>query len=303
VNEDGEKWARAELLSRGITPGETTWVKIRPWSHVAQITSDRGDFWFKASLGDTAYEPALIRLLGTLAPAHIVVPLAVETGQGWSLSPHGGEILRDAHSDFDVAAWERMLREYGRLQRDLTPHVPDLLAAGTPDQRPQTMPGHLSALLDRHDNPAVRAAEPTIAQACEELAAAPIEPTLQHDDLHDGNVLVEDDRFAFFDWGDASVAHPFGTLLVTLRVAASKTGVQAGDPLLARLRRAYLEPWTDEHSIADLERWAFLAMQTAKVGRALSWQRALVNANEAELQEWGDAVSGWLEEITGPDVW
>ena len=57
-----------------------------------------------------------------------------------------------------------------------------------------------------------------------------------------------------FDWGDAVVGHPFGTLLVTLRVVAHWTGLPNGAPELLRLRDAYLEPWTDDSTAPTLRR-------------------------------------------------
>jgi hypothetical protein len=275
---------------------------------VAKITTGGDPVWLKVNLGDTRYESGLPRLLGTLTPAHVVVPLAVDATLGYSLSPDGGPTLRESHPVFEPALWERLLSEYAELQRELAPHFRDLLAIGVPDLRPENLPGHLSALLDlpvvrEHlDISRVRPAQPTFAEECAELAASPIGPTLQHDDLHDNNVLAFHDRFAFFDWGDSSVSHPFGTLLVTLRVAASKAEVKSGDPLLERLRSAYLEPWTGEHSRADLERWAYLAVRVSKVCRALSYERALAAADEAGWAEWGEGIYGWLEEIVEPDM-
>nr|WP_242623918.1 phosphotransferase [Micromonospora kangleipakensis] len=120
--------------------------------------------------------------------------------------------------------------------------------------------------------------------------------TIQHDDLHDGNVFVADDGYRFFDWGDASVAHPFGTLLVTLRSVAYAGELKPGDPALARLRDAYLEAWTDRHDRATLREVAGLAMRVATVSRSLSWRRALRSTDPARA-EYASAVPGWLEEL------
>jgi hypothetical protein len=309
VNAQAEAWARQELESRGITAHDLVWERLRPWSRVAKITTDGVPFWLKINLGDTLYEAGLMRLLGTIAPAHVVVPLAVDTAKGWSLNPDGGPTLRESHPTFAIPVWERLLAEYAELQRELTPHVRDLLAVGVPDLSPEKLPAHLSALLDLPqvrsslDISLVRPEQPKFAQECAELAASPIGPTLQHDDLHDNNVFAFHDRFAFFDWGDSCVSHPFGTLLVTLRVAAAKAEIKAGDPVLARLRSAYLEPWTAEHDRADLERWAYQAMRVSKVTRSLSYVRALAAGDDADWAEWGEGVHGWLEEIAGPDMW
>ena len=121
---------------------------------------------------------------------------------------------------------------------------------------------------------------------------------MQHDDLHDGNVFAGADGYRFFDWGDASVAHPFGTLLVTLRSIAARRGLAADDdPALARLRDAYLEPWTDRYDRAD-PAWRRPAWRSrvAPVSRSLSWRRALDTADPSRA-EYADAVPGWLQEL------
>jgi Phosphotransferase enzyme family len=301
-----EDWATTELTTRGIAVHDISWPHRYPWSQVARIVTDAGDMWLKLNLGGTAYEAGLLRLLGTLVPAHVVVPLAVDAPRGWSLSPDGGVTLRAAQDGrFRPEVWQQMLSEYAELQRSLTPHERDLLAVGTPDLRPRRLPELFDSLLSddyvRANLPdqleALAAVRPRVAEAAAELDGSGIAPTLQHDDLHDANVLVRGDKHAFFDWGDASVAHPFGSLLVTLRVAARKAEVEAGDPLLVRLRDAYLEPWTDRHSRADLVRWADAAMTVTKISRALSYRRALRDADARVLTEYGEGIWGWFSEL------
>ena len=55
-----------------------------------------------------------------------------------------------------------------------------------------------------------------VREACAELGAAGIPETIQHDDLHDAQVFVRDDRYLLLDWGDACISHPFFSLAVTL---------------------------------------------------------------------------------------
>jgi Ser/Thr protein kinase RdoA (MazF antagonist) len=93
-----------------------------------------------------------------------------------------------------------------------------------------------------------------LRRLCHELADRGIPDTLQHDDLHDGNLFVRDGRFVFFDWGDACVTHPFHTLVVTLRALAHRQGLGPGAPELLRLRDAYLESWTGHASHAETRR-------------------------------------------------
>jgi hypothetical protein len=45
------------------------------------------------------------------------------------------------------------------------------------------------------------------------------------------------------DWGDASVSHPFASLVVTFRFLEEIGKLPPGDRWHERLRDAYLEPW------------------------------------------------------------
>jgi aminoglycoside phosphotransferase (APT) family kinase protein len=149
------------------------------------------------------------------------------------------------------------------------------------------------------DQERLRAALPDVTAWSAELAAVGVTSSLQHDDLHDGNVLVGPEGDRFFDWGDASVAHPFGTLLVTFRSIASRG---LGDAVsqsraLAKLQDAYLEPWTTSHSRANLAAAVPRAMRLAIIGRAMSWHRALTGIPPRDHGEWSGNVGGWLMEL------
>jgi aminoglycoside phosphotransferase (APT) family kinase protein len=103
-----------------------------------------------------------------------------------------------------------------------------------------------------------------------ELDGFGIAATLDHADLHDGQILVAGPgRYTFFDWGDANVGHPFCSLLVALERAADDHGPE----VVARLEDAFLERWTDGHSLPDLRRAAELARRLSQLTRAGSWAR------------------------------
>jgi Ser/Thr protein kinase RdoA (MazF antagonist) len=78
----------------------------------------------------------------------------------------------------------------------------------------------------------------------EELASYGVPETLQHDDLHDGQVFIRDDRQLILDWGDAVISHPFFTLSVTLEgvIAWGLDDVEGSvdlDPLIDLYLRRY----------------------------------------------------------------
>lgn len=134
---------------------------------------------------------------------------------------------------------------------------------------------------------------------CAELTAGGIAPSLQHDDLHDDNVLLgRSGEYRFFDWGDASVSHPFGVLVGVLdNVGRDRrfTSAQVG-----RLRDVYLEPWTAEYDRAHLVADCDLALRVARTGRVLNWHRLLTPLRSAERIEYAETLADWLAESLAP---
>ena len=92
-----------------------------------------------------------------------------------------------------------------------------LLAAGVPDLRLHTLADGYAELVQRIEvEPRFRDAVGRVRDLVDELASYAVVETLQHDDLHDGQVFVKDGRNLILDWGDAVVSHPFFTMSVTL---------------------------------------------------------------------------------------
>ncbi|NJP30441.1 phosphotransferase [Micromonospora thermarum] len=308
-------WVAERLRPHGRHVTGPVEARVRPWSLVWRVPTDGGDVWFKANNPGTVHEAGLLAALARLAPGRVLEPIAVDARRGWSLLPAGGKSLRDVLSrDRDLSRWERILPEYADLQLTTAAYADELLALGLPDHRPQVLPELFEALLDDEESlllgaegglspeahQRLRAHRDTFAEDCRRLAESGVAPTVQHDDLHDGNIFVTGDGYRFFDWGDASLAHPFGTLLVTLRSVAYSSELSPDDPTLVRLRDAYLEPWTDRHDRATLRELAGIATRVTTVSRSLSWRRALDTPDPAR-REYAEAVPGWLEELLAPN--
>jgi hypothetical protein len=303
-------WITDRLAERKVTVRGPLEPRLRPWSAVLGVPTSDGRCWFKATAPAMADDAALTPLLAAARPDLVLQPLAVDADRRWMLLPDGGDRLRDR---MDPAArvwhWERILPAYAELQLAFEGADRTLLAAGALDRRPERIADLLVDLLDeRHwlrigEPSGLTAAElawvrdlvPRLAEANAELAAAGIGATIQHDDLHDGNVVVSDAGYRIMDWGDAGLAHPFGTLLVTLNSLGDD--LAPGGPEWTRLTDAYLEPFTARLPAARLRSLVPHARWSAMVGRALTWRAALPYATSAELGEWGSAVPEWLREL------
>ena len=252
-------WVDDQLVRLGLrVTGPVEQPHIRPWSTAISVPTNGGLLWFKAGGPGMGYEARLIESLARWRTPGILAPLAVDPERDWLLLPDGGPRLRDTlDGGPGIEEWLRILPMWAAMQRQLEPRVDELLAVGVPDVRLERVPVELEALiedpsteLDADDRTRLRILLPALARTCAELESMGIAPSLQHDDLHDGNVFAGPEHDRIFDWGDSSIAHPFGTLLVTFRSIADR-GLGDGEygrRALERLRDAYLEPWTDDHS-------------------------------------------------------
>jgi transcriptional regulator with XRE-family HTH domain len=133
-----------------------------------------------------------------------------------------------------------------------------------------------------------------VTPLCEQLARYNIAETLAHEEVHDANVIVGDDRYMFTDWSDSSVAHPFFTMLVTLRSTAYRLKLDEDGPEMRRLRDVYLEPWTVFDSRENLLAAFRIAYRLAMINRSLSYQRVLGPLPQQYKIE-NHAIPGWLQ--------
>ncbi len=317
------EWIAERLGEHGLRMTEQPEPhRQRPWSTVLKIRTDSGTVWFKANGAGTAYEVRLLDALQRFGAPCVPAPLALDFDRAWSLLPDAGTPLRGlVRTSTSADHWTRILGAYAELQRTVTPRAAELVALGVPDLRPAAMPDLYVKLLADTDwlgkgtDDGLSAAEhhrlealvPIVTRWGEQLDAASIPPTVQHDDFHDGNIFVREGAsgpdYAFLDWGDASIAHPFASLLVVIRHVTADLDHETAVALAATLRDAYLEPWTGAHSRAELLDVVRSATQLAKVGRALAWQRALSGADEAERRPYAEAVPGWLRELFVTEIW
>ena len=191
---------------------------VRPWSTVLRVPTAAGPAWFKANAGPLRHEAGVVSLIAARRPEVVPPLLAADPESGWMLMADAGEPLRTVvERERSLDRWYDVLPRYAEVQRALAGDVDDLLALGVPDMRLATLPERYEALVDRvAAEPRFRAASPMVRDLCAELAAERIPETLQHDDLHDGQVFVRAGRHLILDWADACVAHPFFTLSVTL---------------------------------------------------------------------------------------
>ena len=302
MNPAATEWIDARLAEHGLRrTGDLEPRAIRPWAAVHRVPVGDGVVWFKAPAATLPFEVPLSALLGRVAPEHVLTPLAADERRGWLLLPDGGPSLGER---FEGAArvdtLSRALTRYAELQRALMPRVGELLALGVEDMRPEVMPARFDeafAVARERADPAklerVAAMRPQVEQWSARLAAGPVPPSLDHNDLDPGHVLGD---LRVYDWGDAVVAHPFTTI-------RALGWWRLEEPDVVRLRDAYLEPFADLAPHAELVEAVELAGRVAKIARALVWHRSVRLAKPGEIaDEWFDGPAEALLTLLD-DTW
>jgi len=309
--EHADAWVQTELerLGRHIT-GPIEWVHTRAWSVFARMPTREGVVYFKAPLPPPGFEAALTQALARWRPDCMLPVLAVDLERGWMLSADAGVTLRSlGQTPAQLEHWHKVLPLYAEVQIELAAHVDEMLALGTPDRRLAPLPQLYDQLLQDTENlcvgrsPGMTLEEhqrlielrPRFAAECEQLAGYGLPATITHEEVHENNVIVHDGRYVFTDWSDSSVAHPFFTMLVTLRAAAHWLKLEEFGPEMMQLRDIYLEAWTAFASREDLRSAFEIAYRLAMVNRSLSWCIGLSSLPEKDKVEY-DAVYGWLQD-------
>jgi hypothetical protein len=248
---DALEWARAHGAA-----GEPKVEQDRPWARTTRI----GELWLKECRAVQIFEPHLTAALHARWPDRVVEVVAHDEEHGWLLTRDAGTPVGAFGNA--VEAWLAALPPYAELQIAEAARVEEHLAHGVPDLRLERLPEEYERFFEPglpptdEERDRLRAFAPTFAELCGEL---PNVATVDHGDLHIGNVYAHDDRLRLTDWGDAGIAHPFFSLVVMGRWV---TGTD-----FERARDAYLEPWGGDDGTVEL------ALRVGRIAHCFTWFR------------------------------
>ena len=308
-------WIRTEAERNSIQlMGEIEQPHTLHWSTVMRVPSNDGMIFFKATAGETIYEIPLTQKLAKWYPDDMPELISMDATRGWMLMRDGGEQLRASiRPTKDINPWEPVITRYAELQIGLAEHVDEILALGIPDHRPSALPALFKQLLTDETSLMIdqekgltfaefqqlQKLTARFEQICSDLSAYGIPDSLNHGDFHDGNVLVKDKRITFFDWGDASVTHPFvslRTFFVGIEIALELDDYTFTPEMSALLDR-YLEPFEKFASKDELLKAYALSKPVASVVKTLAWHHAISNMNEPMREEYAWIVPEVLREF------
>jgi hypothetical protein len=293
-------WMKGRLQEQGmdaIGPVE----QLRAWerSAILRAGTNQGQVYFKALPPIFRHEHGLTLWLGRLFPQNVATVLAFNPARRWMLmADHGSQTL-DALPE--IERWEAALRRFAEIQRGVVARTKELTELGVPDRRLYWLESHMDSLLNlgaeqlsgdvlkltEDEVQRLRERIPKFKQICTELVRYGIPASLEHGDFWAGQVIVQDDRYVFIDWSDASVSHPFFSLLFLHDDDAPLPDV------VERLRNAYLEPWRAYEPMDKLIEAYELARQIAPLHYALLYHQRFLPGMEIKW-EMGNMIPFYL---------
>lgn len=286
-----EGWIRAELGARGIAlTSSPQLATTRFVGRVLRLETSAGRMYFKAASHVFCREVAIAVEVAAWRPEHVPGLVAADVGRSWMITRDvSGPTLAEIDA---VEVWEEGVRACARLQKDSLQGLAEGSLRSLYDWRPQTVAAGLERLMEElewlqggYDDPlsaeeagALRAGMPRLRDMCLEVARRGVPATLEHADLHPGNVRVSGGTPVFLDWAWSSVTDPFLSLCSLVAEGALPAAVR---PARERLVRAYFDEWKEYGppdelaAVFDLvDRWKVVEYAYADA----EWMRAYLEA-------------------------
>jgi Ser/Thr protein kinase RdoA (MazF antagonist) len=209
----------------------------------------------------------------------------------------------------DLGQWKAALRAYAGMQIQSIGAIDDLLAAGCQNRRLAGLHDRIDAdladtaammpddpdpltadALTEEEVDRVRSQAGRLHDAVDTLARGPVPETLDHGDLHAGNIVETGSTMRIFDWSDACIGHPFFSLLTFLDFHAPPGGAGGRQAL----ETAYLEPWTSFAPMPALRDALAAATPLAVMHQVSSYRHILRTVEPALRWEWASVVPYFL---------
>ena len=278
--------------------------QVKHWSisTVLRVKTTSSDFYFKVSKDLPLFvnEAVVTARLAGRFPGYVPGPVAIEADQQWMLFAAFDELIHDS-APVDVR--REVFARFGELQRSSVGMIDDLIDEGCLDRRLAVLESQIKPLLDdraalgglaEEERKRLRGMGPRLKELTHRLADLGLPYTLVHGDMHLGNAARVDGNLAFFDWTDASVAHPF----IDLQSLNWETDEDEKQSIIA----AYLAGWDEFASSDRLHEAMAIAEALTPLHHAVSYQHIVANL-EAVARPEVDATAVFLRRvIAGADA-
>ncbi len=260
-------------------------VRDMPWSKVSRFKTSKESVYLKQMAAPFVIEPKILRFMHENFSTAVTEVIAINEQLSCFLMKDAGQVLRDIQKQkFQTQLFCNALKTHAKIQNASIPFVESFILMGVNDWRLKRLPGLYKEFVAREDLLEVaglskyeiemlQKLHPQVQNLCEQLSAYNIPETIEHNDFHDNNILIQDNCITINDWGDACVSHPFFSLATALNSAKRNHDLQRTDSRYLQAQNAYLEIWLDYGTIDELREAFLIAEKLSYFQFALSFSR------------------------------
>lgn len=313
IKPHAEQWVAGILNDHKISGHfELTMVREMAWSLVAKVTHNQGVWYFKYLPEYFAHELPITHFMSNLQSPFVGGFIAMDVDQRFLLVEDAGPMLRDRfETERNEGLWYDALERYaalqiqlmndqrvknlplpnrslGRLPELVLPHVDWAMSLNGDDPEDRFREIDKSILLNAFEHWEAR---------CEALYQFGLVDCLNHGDFHDGNIAYRD-KPVLFDWGDASLSHPFTCMRTVLVSVNNRFELNDDEEKLKPFIEAYLKPWQAYASTDELMDIFQGVRKTWALVTFLSWKRGLTNLTDDRGKPYHYALPALLREFT-----
>lgn len=288
-----KSWIKNQTDQLGLSQNADP-EQIRSWqrSSLWRISTSKEDYYFKAVHPEFSREPIITQALAFGFPKLFPTILACDTQAGFFFMKDSGK--QTIEQCGELKQWKKVLSKYGQLQIALSSRLDWLKSQGLPDHSPK----RLAKLLKKffNDPTALKIGENPLTEwdidalynrmgeielDWEALEASPIPLSIEHGDFWPGQILYQDGHFAFIDWSDCSISHPFFSMLFLYqREFEIPDTINAYEQLLD----SYLDVWSDYAPRPKLLETYHLAQKLAPLHHAMLYYETILPNMEIQWE-------------------
>lgn len=268
-------------------------IQETAWSSVSRVLTTSGYIYIKQTPSLLALEPTIIKILHDKLQANVPVIIDVNKKLNIFLMRDAGKAFYHFNqSENRIGLICNAITSYKHIQNKSIPFVNDLIKLGVPDWRIKNLPELYKKLIDQEEvlledgfpennlNKLSLNLDKCIS-LCKELNEFQIPETLDHCDIHGGNILIDEQSrvITIIDWGETVITHPFFSLSFFLRGLVKYYSFQESelwDALFAN------EVITNKKTLSTLVE---LAKKLEPIYSALAFHRLLLSSNKEKFMQ------------------
>ena len=302
-------WIEDQLAALGRVVHKPI-IQQRAWglSCTMKVGTDSGDVYFKATPSFMAHEGMAMQAVADQCPQLLPPPLAVDSERGWLLTPDYGSAM--LHECAVISRWEEALRVFSAAQVEQAESIEYWLSLNIPDRRL----GHMVEMVDpliascakmlsggsdglsEDEVSALLSLSMPLKMMLARLAQFDVPHTLVHGDLG-GNILMREDSYIFFDWTDVCVSHPFFEMATISGAYFDESVLKDSPDADARLRDAYLQPWTALMPMDKLVEAFDASRPLGALHQAMTYMWILTNISPDARPELQGGLLHWVRNL------